>query len=80
MREVYQAAFDYLQEGIVGPSLVEWAVANPSDFYKLSSKLLPIEMAVQGGITLQVITGVPRVPTIDGQAVEIKQIEVEDLL
>lgn len=39
-----QAAFD----GIGGvPKLIEWASENPTDFYKLYAKLIPVEVNAQ---------------------------------
>lgn len=58
MREVYESVFTGLQED-QDMSLKAWASRNLTDFYKLSSKLLPVDMAIQGGIVLNVVTGLP---------------------
>jgi hypothetical protein len=59
VRERFVEAFDKLQSD-EDVNLVAWAKNNPDDFYKLASKLIPLDVAVQGGMTLHVITGVPR--------------------
>lgn len=58
VRERFVEAFDKLQHDD-DVNLVAWAKNNPDDFYKLASKLIPLDVAVQGGLTLNVITGVP---------------------
>lgn len=58
VRERFVEAFDRLQTDD-DVNLVAWATRNPDDFYKLASKLIPLDVAVQGGLTLNVITGVP---------------------
>ena len=58
-KTAFQMAFD----GVGGAeALIAWARDNPTDFYKLYSKLIPqdVNANVDGGVTLQVVTGVPR--------------------
>lgn len=45
-------------------NLVEWAKSEPTEFYKLYSKLLPLQVNgnMEGGIVITVATGVPRAP------------------
>lgn len=59
VRETFLKVFGELQSDPKANLLV-WAQGNPTEFYKLSSKLIPVDMAVQGGLTLNVVTGVPR--------------------
>ena len=54
-------------------NLLEWAMRNPDDFYKIAAKMIPQEVEQTGAVTLQVVTGVP---TID---VTAKRLELEDL-
>lgn len=42
VKEAFKAAFDDLGGAA---ALVEWAKGNPTDFYKLASKLIPTELA-----------------------------------
>lgn len=77
IRETFERVFEHLQKG-EDTNLCAWAKSNLTDFYKLSAKLIPIEMAVQGGITLSVITGVPHealpAPGVEeGEYVEITE-------
>ena len=45
-REAFQLAFD----GIGGAvTLVAWAQANPTEFYKLYARLIPVEHTGEGG-------------------------------
>lgn len=57
VKQGFEAAFEKMQDG--EHALDKWAAKNPTDFYKLASKLIPVQMAHQGGIALQVISGVP---------------------
>ena len=43
VKEAFQAAFDDLQAD-ENVSLPKWARENPTDFYKLASKLIPAEL------------------------------------
>jgi hypothetical protein len=58
VRETFENTFWMLQRGNTA-DLTTWATQNPTEFYKLSSKLIPTDVAVQGALTLQVISGVP---------------------
>lgn len=53
-------------------AFIEWAKANPGEFYKLWVKLLPVDIKADikhtGSVTFIVDTGVPRSP--DGPLVE----------
>lgn len=59
IREHFEHAFSLLQEDD-SANLVSWARANPTEFYRLSSKLIPTQVGVQGALTLKVVTGVPQ--------------------
>ena len=61
IRQAFQDTFDRLQNDDEA-SLDAWAKKNLTEFYKLTSKLIPLDVAVQGGLTLNVITGVPDEP------------------
>lgn len=51
VKEAFQAAFESLQADKKN-NLVVWGAQNPTEFYKLASKLIPIEGNVQAAITL----------------------------
>ena len=62
-----KAALEDAFEGIGGvENLMEWARANPGEFFKLWAKLLPVDLRAElnhsGSITIVVETGVPRAP------------------
>ena len=64
IKAAFEDAFNRLQD--VDPladekdvSLVTWARANPTDFYKLCRILIPQRLE-HSGVSLNVITGVPR--------------------
>lgn len=59
VREHFEQAFQLLQEDD-NANLLSWARANPTEFYRLSSKLIPTDVGVQGALTLKVVTGVPQ--------------------
>jgi len=59
IREHFEHAFELLQQDDTA-NLTSWARANPTEFYRLSSKLIPTQVNAQGSITLEVITGVPQ--------------------
>lgn len=42
-------------------NLLEWAMRNPDDFYKIAAKMIPQEIEQSGAVTLQVVTGVPTI-------------------
>lgn len=48
VRDAFKAAFDALQDK-PGAKLADWAEANPTDFYKISAKLIP--QAVEAELT-----------------------------
>jgi hypothetical protein len=58
VREAFQTAFDELQE-IPGVRLADWAQQNPTEFYRLSGKLIPAKVEHEGSAVVQVVTGVP---------------------
>ena len=58
VRETFEHAFRILQESKTA-NLTSWAEKNPTEFYKLSSKLIPSDMNVQGNLNVTVTTGVP---------------------
>lgn len=61
VRAVLEEAFERMG-GV--ERLVEWAQAEPTEFYKLYAKLLPVQVngKVDGAVTITVATGVPRAP------------------
>lgn len=59
VRQRFEEAFEKLQSSDKA-NLTTWAEENPTEFYKLSAKLIPTDVAVQGALTLNVITGVPQ--------------------
>lgn len=60
VREAFEQVFHALQAD-ESANLTAWAQRNPTEFYKLSSKLIPAEISAQVDGTMQVIvaTGVP---------------------
>lgn len=48
-KELVQQTFQKLEEE--GDGMLAWARANKTDFYKISSKLIPTEMAIKADIT-----------------------------
>jgi hypothetical protein len=60
VREAFEKAFEALQDHDEA-KLEAWAVRNPTEFYKLASKLIPADVNAHltGGIQLTVVTGVP---------------------
>jgi hypothetical protein len=51
-KEAFQLAFDELG----GPKgLAEWAKNNQTDFYKLYSKLVPVDVQAKGDMTFTVV-------------------------
>lgn len=49
VRETFERVFNELQEGKVA-DLGTWAKKNPTEFYKLVSKLIPAEMSIDAAI------------------------------
>lgn len=52
VKDAFEAAFHALQKDPKG-KLSAWAKANPTDFYKLASKLIPHDLQVSGRLTLE---------------------------
>lgn len=49
-REAFQLAFESLNKDKKGPqSLSVWAAANPTEFYRLYARLIPVEHVGEGG-------------------------------
>lgn len=59
IRDAFREAFDRMG-GV--EALIEWGKGNPDDFYKLISRLIPVQAEVKadGNIKLTVSTGVPK--------------------
>lgn len=62
-----KAALERAFDGVGGmDAFIEWARANPGDFYRLWARLLPVDLRADikhsGAITIIVETGVPRSP------------------
>lgn len=62
-----KAAFEQAFDEMGGAAaLVQWGREQPTEFYKLYAKLLPVQvnadMKHQGSISIVVDTGVPRAP------------------
>jgi len=53
IKAVFEEAFRRLQESDTA-NLDAWAEANPTEFYRLSAKLIPAALAVQGDLRTQV--------------------------
>lgn len=58
IRQAFLDAFDALQQE-PGVNLVDWAKDQPTEFYRLSGKLIPAKVETEGTLAVQVITGVP---------------------
>lgn len=58
VKAAFEEAFALLQDDEEA-NLVAWAVKNPTEFYKLASKLIPADMNVQGGLQVEIFTGMP---------------------
>jgi hypothetical protein len=58
VRDAFKAAFDELQE-VPGARLGDWARDNPTEFYRLSGKLIPAQVQHEGEMVVTVLTGVP---------------------
>lgn len=58
VKEAFEAAFRELQSDSKA-NLVTWALSNQTEFYKLAAKLMPADMNVQGGIQVEIFTGLP---------------------
>lgn len=53
IKAVFEAAFRALQESPTA-NLNAWSEANPTEFYRLSAKLIPAALAVQGELRTQI--------------------------
>lgn len=49
-KELVQQTFQKLEEE-PGGGMLEWAKANKTEFYKISSKLIPQDLAVKADVT-----------------------------
>jgi hypothetical protein len=58
VRQAFLEAFEALQHQ-PGVNLVDWAKKEPTEFYRLSGKLIPAKVETEGTLAVQVITGVP---------------------
>lgn len=60
VREAFERAFTLLQDDDK-VKLEAWAKTNPTEFYKIASKLIPanVNAHLTGGLQLNVVTGVP---------------------
>ena len=56
-KEAFQLAFDQMG-GPIG--LATWVTENPTEFYKLYSKLIPVDTNVTADVAYHIATGVPR--------------------
>ena len=56
MKAAIQAVYDKLQAAAGGDHahFLEWAQEEPTEFYKIASKLLPIQMTREDGGALQI--------------------------
>ena len=83
VRETFEKVFNALQDGR-DADLEVWARDNPTEFYKLAARLIPVDMTMQAGITMQVISGVPQPgehKTIEHQpsdVIDVEAVAVED--
>ena len=57
VREVIAETFDQLQI-VPGVNLLDWATENPTEFYKLAAKLIPLQVETETkepGVLIQII-------------------------
>jgi len=57
VREVMADTFDQLQI-VPGVNLLDWATENPTEFYKLAAKLIPLQVETETkepGVIIQII-------------------------
>ncbi len=57
VREVMADTFEQLQI-VPGVNLLDWATENPTEFYKLAAKLIPLQVeteAKEPGVIIQII-------------------------
>ena len=58
VRQAFLEAFEELQTQ-PGVNLVDWAKDQPTEFYRLSGKLIPAKVESEGSMVVTVLTGVP---------------------
>jgi hypothetical protein len=58
VRQAFLEAFEELQS-VPGVNLVDWAKDQPTEFYRLSGKLIPAKVESEGSMVVTVLTGVP---------------------
>lgn len=58
VRQAFEDAFNAIQSSPTA-NLRTWAEGNPTEFYKLSSKLIPNEIKADIKANVTVLTGVP---------------------
>lgn len=58
VRETFSTVFNLLQQDEKA-NLLTWGKENATEFYKISSKLIPMDISLQGRLNLTVVTGVP---------------------
>jgi len=51
VKEVFAEVFEQLQDDPIA-NLKSWGIENPTEFYKLASKLIPTQMNVEGNFNL----------------------------
>ena len=58
VKEVFSDTFNYLQTDAEAKQkkadLKSWAKENPTEFYKIASKLIPVQLTGEGGGPLQI--------------------------
>jgi hypothetical protein len=71
VKEAFKEAFDQMQK-TPGVSLYDWGCANPGEFYKLASKLIPTQIAgVEGKpIEFRAVQDLEALPVQDLEAIE----------
>ncbi len=55
IKAAFEEAFNYLQQSDVA-SLRVWATQNPTEFYKLASKLIPLHVQGDARVQLQIVS------------------------
>ncbi len=73
VKAAFKEAFDLMQEN-PGVNLFEWAQANPTDFYRLCSKLIPTTTEHTGAegkpIEIKPVTNFDSMPISDLEAID----------
>lgn len=57
VREAFERAFAALQD--TPANLAAWAEENPTEFYRLASKLIPAQINATADVALTIVCGVP---------------------